>query len=112
MKSIKWVWCVDVSMAQQTDATDDAQTATVHEEKFNGTATLDVQVPEGTDERTVKRVAREYFRDTHGTKPTQVMAEQSQSTDELFGSEPTTTWAVMAADHSCGSNVDSDEYDI
>jgi hypothetical protein len=93
-------------MAQQNDATDEP-TATVSEDKFNGSATLEVVVPDDTDTRTVKQVARKFFRETHGTKPSRVVTERD---DIGFGEDA--RWIVMVSDHSSGSLVDGEEYEL
>jgi len=91
---------------QQTEC---SATAQVSESKFNGTATLTINVPVDTDKRTVKRIANQYFRDTHGTDPSRVVAELDDPRN-VFGDED--RWTVMVSDHSSGSLVDGKEYDL
>lgn len=84
------------------------ETAKVSEDKFNGTATLRISVPTGTEEGTVEAYARKYFRETHGTDPSKVVA----SKDDMAAYADDDRWDVMVADHSSGSLVDSKEYDL
>ena len=96
-------------MAQKDAAEDEAQTAEVSEDKFNGTATLNINVPAGTDKDTVKLVAEQYFRDTHGTSPSRIVAEEDGARG-VFAEED--HWIVMVADHSSGSLAGGEEYEL
>lgn len=107
MQSIKWVGLHGVDMAQKPAA--DGETVTVDEGKFNGTASLTITAPVDADKRTIKHIAEDYFMETHGTKPSRVVAEK-HDTAGLFSGED--RWDVMVADHSSGSLVDSAEYDL
>jgi subtilisin-like proprotein convertase family protein len=86
-------------MSDQTD-----ETAIVEEEKFNGTAMLTVLVPADTEVRVVKDLAKRYFEDNHGTRPSRVVAEEG---DMVIG-----RWEVAVSDHSSGSLLDSSEYEL
>lgn len=90
------------------DITTDDKTATVSESKFNATATLEV---EAGDEREAKRAAKEYFRDTHGSDPSQAVVEEKDGgLGRLFDDDARPLFRVMVADHSSGSNADDAEY--
>lgn len=86
------------------------QTAMVSEDKFNGTATLNVSLPADTDEpkRIAKTLADRYFKNVHGSSPSKKVAERFES---AVG-EDSIQYTVMVADHSSGSLNDSQEYDI
>jgi uncharacterized Rossmann fold enzyme len=84
----------------------DAQTATVSERKFNGTATLNVVAE---NKRQAKTAARRYFRETHGSDPSKVIAEET--TGAMFSDEGI-EFEVMVADHSSGSLADSAKYEF
>lgn len=87
----------------------DERTAEVSESKFNGTATLDVAVPESEySKQDAKRVAEEYFKDVHGSSPSKVVAEEYLQ----LPTEDKDRWTVMVADHSSGSLADSRQYEI
>jgi hypothetical protein len=81
----------------------------VSEDKFNGTATLTVTVPDGTSKDRVEAAARKYFHDTHGTRPSRVVASKA---DKLSFDGAEDTWDVMVADHSSGSLCDSESYEL
>lgn len=87
------------------------KTATVSERKFNGTATLTVEVPKDVEDgkRHAKAFAKRYFRDRHGTKPTEVIAEKDAVLGTFSDHEE---WDVMVADHSSGSFVNAEDYEI
>ncbi|WP_137716241.1 hypothetical protein [Halorubrum sp. SS7] len=85
------------------DQTDD-ETVSVHERKFNGTATLNINA---TTKRRAKAAARQYFRETHGSDPSKIIAEES---DHLVAEGEKTQFTVMVADHSSGSLCNSEEY--
>jgi HKD family nuclease len=91
------------------NAGDKNQTVNVSEDKFNGSATLDLTVPDGMDKRTVKAYARKFFKDTHGTDPSRVVAEKDE-TGSAFRDQD--EWTVMVSDHSSGSLVDSTKYEV
>lgn len=88
-----------------TQETDDEETVSVHERKFNGTATLRILA---TNKGRAKTAAREYFRDTHGSKPSKIIAEEDSHL--YLGEGEKTQFTVMVADHSSGSLCDSEEY--
>lgn len=87
-----------------TQETDDEETVSVHERKFNATATLRI---DATTKKCAKAAAREYFRETHGSDPSKVIAEEN--THRYLKGEKT-PFTVMVADHSSGSLCDSEEY--
>ena len=76
----------------------------VNENKFNGVSTLTIS---GTDnKRTVKGVARQFFRDEYGHSTSKVVAERKEH--GLNKNE----WEVMVADHSSGSLKEGREYEV
>lgn len=87
-----------------TDTTTDGETVSVHERKFNGTATLNI---DATTKERAEAAARQYFRDTHGSDPSKIVVEEN--THRRAEGEKT-PFTVMVADHSSGSLCDSDEY--
>lgn len=93
-------------MQNETD-TDETQTATVSEFKFNGTATLTVTAD---DKRAAKYAARRFFEEKHGSSPSKVLVEE----DGTSGSAANDgiRFTVMVADHSSGSLIDAEEYEI
>lgn len=79
-------------------------TVNVQEDKFNGVVSLTIT---GTDDKeTVKRVARQYFRDEYGHSPSRIVAEEDEHL--LDGHN----WNVMVADHNSGSLKGTTEYDV
>lgn len=87
-----------------TQETDDEETVSVHERKFNGTATLRIIA---TNKDRAKAAARQYFRDVHGTKARRIVAEEDT---HAITEGDKTPFTVMVADHSSGSLCDSNEY--
>jgi len=83
----------------------DTTTVTVNERKFSGTATLEV-FAENKD--LAKRMARNYFKDKHGSSPSKVVAEH----DRRAMTEERECYIVMVADHSSGSLQGSEKYEI
>lgn len=79
-------------------------TVNVHEDKFNGVVSLTITGTE--DKETVKRVARQYFKDQYDHSPSKVVAEESEHS---FGEN---RWDVMVADHSSGSLKGTTEYEV
>lgn len=92
-------------MTATTDADDEAQTTTVSERKFNGTATLNVTAE---SKRRAKAAARQYFEDVHGSNPSKIVAEEDP---HVFSDDGKTEFEVMVADHSSGSMNSSVEYE-
>lgn len=105
----------------------DEHTAEVSQSKFNGTATLTVTLSvDNSDKQTAKRVGEQYFKDVHGSDPSNVVAEKN----EQLAFDDKDRWAVMGEDsgpsgrslrlrtpclrrnHSSGSLADSREYEI
>jgi hypothetical protein len=80
------------------------ETVEVHEDKFNGTATLNI---DATTKDRAKSAARQYFRDVHGTTPSKIVAGENP---HRYVAGEKTQFTVMVADHSSGSLCDSDEY--
>jgi len=97
---------VYVMATNESQPESETQTATVSERKFNGTATLNVVAE---NKRQAKHAAREYFRETHGSDPSKVIAEET--TGAMFSDEGV-EFEVMVADHSSGSLADSAEYEF
>jgi len=87
-----------------TQETDDEETVSVSERKFNGTATLNI---DATTKRRAESAARRYFRDTHGSDPSKIVVEENP---HRYVAGEKTPFTVMVADHSSGSLCDSDEY--
>ncbi len=87
-----------------TQETDDEETVSVHERKFNATATLRI---DATTKERAEAAAREYFRETHGSKPTKIVADENEY---AYATSETKQFTVMVADHSSGSLCDSEEY--
>jgi len=85
------------------------QTVTVSEDKYNGTATLNITAPTDTEIRKVKAVARKYFREKHGSRPSKVVAEHDSKRQPM---DDSVMWTVMVADHSSGSLSENEQYDI
>jgi hypothetical protein len=56
----------------------------------------------------VKAVARKYFREKHGSRPSKVVAEHDSKRVPIEDS----VWTVMVADHSSGSLSGNEQYDI
>lgn len=76
----------------------------VWENKFSGTATLEV---EGTDnKKKAKAVARKFFSEEYGHSPSKIVAEKKEHSisDDL--------WKVMVADHSSGSLKTTETYEV
>lgn len=98
-------------MSEDTQAeTDETQReVNVSERKFNGTATLEILVDEGTNKRVVKAAAKRYFKDTHGSRSSRVVAEKDED-DYLY--EGSDVWTVMISDHSSGSMADSEVIEL
>jgi len=105
----------------------DKHTTEVSESKFNGTATLTVTPSvDNSDKQTAKRVGEQYFKDVHGSDPSNVVAEK----DEQLNFDNKDRWTVMGEDsgpsrrslrlrtpclrrnHSSGSLADSRQYEI
>ena len=83
----------------------DTTTVTVNERKFNGTATLEV-FAENKD--LAKRMARNYFKDKHGSRSSKAVAEEHNG----ITSDGRNCYIVMVADHSSGSLQSSEDYEI
>jgi len=93
-------------MEQQT-ASEDAQTATVSEDKFNGTATLTVKAH---GKKQAKAAARQFFEDKHGSRPSKVLVDDDVT--GLFSGDGRTNYTVMVSDHSSGSLIDAEQYEF
>jgi len=91
----------------RTTQEDDAQTATVSEDKFNGTATLMVKAE---NRNQAEMAARKFFEDKHGSKPSKVIVDDDVT--GLFSSDGRTNYEVMVADHSSGSLINSENYEF
>jgi len=93
-------------MEQNTASTDESEkTAHVAEQKFNATATLSVKAE---SERMAENVARDYFKDKHGSRPSKVVVSEDDHQMSMNGEN--TKYTVMVADHSSGSLVESETY--
>lgn len=80
--------------------------ATVAEQKFNATAVLSVTA---TSEKVASIAAERYFRETHGTSPSNVVVEED-SISTLFASDDSQEFTVMVSDQSSGSLCASETY--
>ena len=74
--------------------------ATVAEQKFNATAVLSVTA---TSEKVARNAAERYFRETHGTRPSNVVVEEDESMPNIM-------FTVMVSDQSSGSLCASETY--
>jgi len=87
------------------------ETATVTEDKFNGTATLHVTVPHDADQqkRRAKAYAKQYFQDVHGSSPSKIVTERDETRRPIDGAM---CFTVMVADHSSGSLCNAQHYEV
>ena len=79
---------------------DETESVTVSERKFNATATYRV---DATDKGVAKRAARRYFQEEYGHKPSYVVAVPEPMGDHF---------RVNVSDHSSGSLKSSHVYDL
>ena len=95
-------------MEQDNASTDESEkTAHVSEQKFNATATLSVKAE---SKRMAENVAREYFRDKHGSRPSKVVVSEDDHQMSMNGEN--IEYTVMVADHSSGSHTKSETYNF
>lgn len=81
--------------------TDD--TITVNERKFNGTATVEVEGVDNTEE--ARAYARKFWKEEYDSRPSKVVAEKHPHRfDEGY-------YIAMVSDHSSGSLRSSREYE-
>ena len=93
-------------MEAQNATNDESQkTAHVAEQKFNATATLSVKAE---SERMAENVARDFFKDKHGSRPSKVVVSEDDHQMSMDGEN--IEYTVMVADHSSGSLVESETY--
>jgi hypothetical protein len=84
--------------------TEENNTVSVSEEKFNGTATIIVEDAE--NEERAKRFAQKFWREEYGTHPSRTVAEEDTA---ALGFD---RYIVMIADHSSGSLKSAKEYEL
>ena len=86
----------------ESEPTDDSDaepdTATVSEDKFNGTATLQIKAE---NERHAEAAARRFFKEVHGCKPTKTVVSEDEHRRVLEGGQR--HFEVIVTDHSSGS---------
>ena len=83
----------------------ETKTATVSEDKFNGTSTLEVRGVECADE--AEAFARRFFHDEYGHRPSKIVAKEKTHTVYYEN-----VWEVIVAQHSSGSLKDTREYEL
>lgn len=83
---------------------EDNETITVNEDKFNGTATLFI---EASTKELAKAAARQFWKDEYGSRPSRIVSENN---DSYVDSQ--NHWIVMVSDHSSGSLKNSREYEF
>lgn len=90
-----------------SESEDETQTATVSEDKFNGTATLTVKAH---TKKQAEAAAREFFEEKHGSRPSKVVSDDDVT--GLFSDDGRTNFTVMVADHGSGSMIQAEQYDF
>lgn len=89
-----------MSEPEPTDDTDsEPDSVTVSEDKFNGTATLNIKAK---NERHAEAGARRYFREVHGCKPSKIVVSEEPHAGMRAGPDMT-HYVAMAANHTSGS---------
>lgn len=105
MVAVLWSYGVGGQMSE-TQEVEASPEATVAEQKFNATAVLSVTA---TSEKVARNAAERYFRETHGTRPSNVVVEEDDIST-LFASGGSQEFTVMVSDQSSGSLCASETY--
>lgn len=96
-------------MTDADEVPEDGHSANVSEDDFNGTATFTVVA---TGRRAAKAAAKRYFREVHGSRPTNAVAEKDDRVGRPRMEANEDRYTVRVSDHSSGSLADSKVYDF